>query len=103
MEQVFTWLNRNGPASRNDVVQGIGRKRAFVLDAIRNLVLEGTIAETIGPNRAKLLSVVGSRNFSEPIGTDPVPEPGNLQFPVPTTRGTGTGTVHAGGEDDIPF
>ena len=104
MEQVFAWLKEHGPASRNAAVDGIGRKRAFVLDAIRNLLIEGTVCETIGPNRAKLLSVVpSSEKFPEPSGTTEDLEPGNLQFPVPTTKGTGTGTVRGRGQDDIPF
>ncbi len=116
MEQVFAWLKEHGPASRNAVVEGIGRKRAFVLDAIRNLLIEGSVCETVGSNRSKLLSVPSSQKFPEVPGTAQDEETGtrSSRFPslyrepitgTPICRGFAEplGTARGGGDDDIPF
>lgn len=59
MARVSECLQRApGPMSGNQIVDSVGRKRAFVLKALEQLVQEGNVAREMGPRRSQLHTLV---------------------------------------------
>jgi hypothetical protein len=93
MEKVSAYLERqSAPQSRNDVVEGVGGKRQYVLQAIDHLVAEGIATEQPGPRNSKLVGLPD--RFPVPVPVPAVPEndrdgnsvPGSLSLQGELTR-----------------
>lgn len=95
MEKVSRWLEgQDEPRSRNQVESAnLGKSRDHVRQAMDTLTTEGYIAESKGPNRARLLTSIksfrGSPDFAS--GSPGEPDAGSPSSPSAYRRGDHTG------------
>jgi hypothetical protein len=90
MEKVSVWLElQTEPATRAEVVDGLGGRKAFILKAITALVQESYAVETDGPQRSKLISTL--RPYREADDHNKTEKPANgLVVPVSSRKFPGT-------------
>jgi hypothetical protein len=80
MDRVLDYLGQQTePVTCNTVAGAVRGQRQYIMEAIRCLIADGTIAEQAGTRGAKLIST------TRPVpGSEPVPEPHKNQWWEPT-------------------
>ncbi|HEY5161110.1 MAG TPA: AAA family ATPase [Gaiellaceae bacterium] len=101
MGKVFEYVKaQDEPPSRGAITQAIHGRRQYVIQAIDELLAEGTLEESPGPRGSRLINMFPiPGTFPEQSGMQNV----GTVFPVPTTKGNGNAERREGGQDDIPF
>lgn len=116
MEKVSRYLEGQLEAVRiGDVKDTITGKAEYVVEAVRILVDEGFVSESIGARGSRLLESISPfrESYDRPVPDPfpPVPETGHsTRSPFPSLRGNGSGDDLEDGngsqhslDDDIPF
>jgi len=100
-KDVFSFIERNGPVSRNKVEKAVTGGGAAIRSAIDQLVVSGEVTESAGSNRTKVLQAVRLSLLDEPKtnhhtgtggpcssrrGGSPVGTPAKTNRPSPRVR-----------------